>query len=71
MSVYMEDYLKPIICAAGTYTKDSSNKVLQNFKKLFSVLQSRLLVIVDIKLLYSSILYQEKLNALSIKLEQE
>lgn len=28
-------------------------------------------MIVDIKLLYPSVLYQEKLDALSIKLEQE
>lgn len=32
MSEYIEDYLKPIICAARTYIKESSNKVLKNCK---------------------------------------
>ena len=69
MSEYLDDHLKPIMRSAKSYIRDTID-FLERIKGLVSVLQNALLVKADVVGLYSSILHQYELEALSITLDQ-
>ena len=69
VSQYLDYYLKPSMCLAKSYIKDTGN-FLNKLKEPGRVLQNSLLIKVDVAALYPSIPHEDGLQALSIKLEQ-
>ena len=69
VSEYLDYHLKPIMCPAKSYIKDTGD-FLNKLKDFVSLPQNALLVTVDVVGLYTSTPHQDGLDALSIKLEQ-
>ena len=69
MSEYLDYHVKPIMCLAKSYIRDTSD-FFKRLKEFGSVSKNGLLVTADVVGLYPSIPHKDVLEALSIKLDQ-
>ena len=69
MSEYFDYHVKPIMCLAKSYIRDTSD-FFKRLKEFGSVPKNGLLVTADVVGLYPSIPHKDVLEALSIKLDQ-